>query len=77
MTWFYFKTKILTMAEMIVDYVFKYANEIEKGKEMNIFTLSNMLAKQGQGQEMAKMIFSYRIVIHYVNVQFLLPEQSN
>jgi hypothetical protein len=46
------------MAEMIVDYVFKYANEIEKGKEMNIFTLSNTLAKQGQGQEMTKMIFS-------------------
>jgi hypothetical protein len=32
MTWFYFKKKILTMAEMIVDYVFKYANEIVKGK---------------------------------------------
>ncbi len=47
------------MAEMIVDNVFKYANEIEKGKEMNIFTLSNTLAKQGQGQEVTKTIFSY------------------
>jgi len=34
MTWFYFKKKILTMAEMIVDYVFKYANAIKEGKEM-------------------------------------------
>ncbi len=57
------------MAEMIVDYVFKYANEIEKGKEMNIFTLSNTLANQGQGQEMAKMIFSkYRYPL--LNVEF-------
>jgi hypothetical protein len=68
------------MAKMILDYVFKYANEIEEGKEtaeMNLVYISKYaIAKKGQGQEMAKIIFP-RIFIHYINVQFLLPEQSN
>ncbi len=53
------------MAKMILDQIFKYGNEIEEGKEiaeMNLVYISKYaIAKKGQGQEMAKMIFSQNL----------------